>query len=298
MAQLSYPFENQDTTETQYSALFSRLQLTGVDGDYLGQSLRVTANTGMQVNVAAGYAIVRGFAYENTAVETLTLDTGNTQARIDLVILRLDPSANSIVLAVKKGTPAASPVAPALTQVPGAVWEMMLAQVAVAANATAIGINDITDYRRFLGTQVTSWKTWLRPENPSIGVTGYNSSLAKHEFWDGSAWQPVGNEAGVYSGVRTEGAAANLPLTNADVGKVIVYTGATGTLVTLFGASLTAGSRIDFIQDGAGQITFQAGAGNTLQAVDSKFKTNKQYSGATAVYLGSNSWRLIGDLAA
>lgn len=296
MAQISYPFETQDTTETQYSALFSKLQTTGVDGDTAGTILKVSANTGMQLNVATGFAIIRGFAYENTAVESLTLATGNTQPRIDLVILRLDPSANSIVLAVKQGTPAASPSAPALTQNAGAVWELPLAQIAVAANTTAIGPSDITDVRRFLGTQVGTWTTTTRPTSATAGTLGYNSTLGAYEFWNGSAWTAVTTAPGVYAGTRI--IAAGITTAPSDVGQIILCNNSVGVNVSLANAGMAVGSRIDFIKNGVGQVTFVAAAGNTLASKDAKEKLVDNFSSATAIYIGSNAWRLIGDLSA
>lgn len=319
MAELSYPFETQDTTETQYSYLFDALQDTGVVGRLDSASTLYVAlpGTGMTATLSAGMALVRGFAYQNTSDLTITLDAANTQPRIDLIILRLDPAANSIVAAVKKGTPGASPSAPALTQTPDGVYEYALGQITIPANATAVGPADFVDLRRAVGRGVGAWRTPGRPNAAWTGQMGYNLQTQKFEwFTTGNAWSsafPMDLDAsaladnsvtnaklvtkpGNYVSVRTE--TTSISLSSADVGRLIVYTGSAGVTVTLFGAGFTAGQRIDFIQDGAGQITFQAGASNTLAAVDNKFKTNKQYSGATLVYLGSNAWRLIGDLAA
>ena len=58
------------------------------------------------------------------------------------------------------------------------------------------------------------------------------------------------------------------------------------------------GDRIDILQAGTGQITFSPNAGVTLVSVDSKRKTNKQYSGATLICVATNTFHLIGDLAA
>lgn len=320
MAQLSYPFETQDTTESQYSRLFSELQITGVAGDIFNQStgVRAAVGTGMNMEVYAGFALIRGFAYENTDTVILTLDPSTAQPRIDTIVLRLDPGANSIVAAVKKGTPAASPSAPALTQIAGGVWEMPLADMLIPANATALDNNNYTDRRTFLGKGVGVWFTSSRPTLPTQGQMGYNRTTQKFEWYNTATltWSsafPIDIDAsaiadnsitdaklvtkpGTYTSIRSE--ASSINLTSADVGRLIRYTGSVGVTVTLFGAAFTAGQRIDFLQDGTGQITFQAGASNTIASADNKLKTNKQYSGATLIYLGSNTWRLIGDLAA
>lgn len=57
---------------------------------------------------------------------------------------------------------------------------------------------------------------------------------------------------------------------------------------------LNDGQRVDFIQAGAGQITF-AGSGITLNSADSKLLTAKQYSGAT-IFKAGEAYYLIGNL--
>lgn len=154
MAQSSFPFENVDTTETQFSQMFRTLN-AGVNGTPAGTELKVSAGTGLQVSVALGQAMVRGHYYISTATELLTIGTANpSNPRIDTVVLRLDPVANSIVLAVVAGTAAASPVAPTLTQTDAGVFEFPLANVAVAAGAGTVGT--ITDRRVFMGKRLQS----------------------------------------------------------------------------------------------------------------------------------------------
>lgn len=193
MAQTSYPFDNLDTTESQYSQLFKRLQLTGVSGNPSSTDLRVSANSsGMQVTVATGFAIVRGHAYQSDAEETLTIAAAASNPRRDLVVLRLDPSANTVTLAVKTGTPASSPSDPSLTQTEEGVYEMALARVTVPANAVTVSASDVLDRRTFMGTQVGRWQTSLRPASPEAGQVGFNTSVTLLEYWDGSSWVSVG----------------------------------------------------------------------------------------------------------
>lgn len=56
------------------------------------------------------------------------------------------------------------------------------------------------------------------------------------------------------------------------------------------------GESVTVIQAGAGQVTF-VGSGITLNSVESKLKTNKQFSGATVFRLGG-AYYLVGDLSA
>jgi hypothetical protein len=71
----------------------------------------------------------------------------------------------------------------------------------------------------------------------------------------------------------------------------------TGSAITITVPDVLAdGESVNFIQAGAGQITF-AGSGITINSVDAKLKTNKQFSGATITKLGG-AYSLVGDLGA
>jgi len=72
----------------------------------------------------------------------------------------------------------------------------------------------------------------------------------------------------------------------------------TGSAITITIANVLAiGERIDFVQSGAGQITFAA-SGVTLQSRDSKLKTAGQHAGATVMCIASGVYVVVGDLAA
>lgn len=87
---------------------------------------------------------------------------------------------------------------------------------------------------------------------------------------------------------------ANYTIVAADENHIIR---STGSAITITIANVLAiGERIDFLQDGAGQITFAAGAGVTIRSKDSKLKTAAQYSGATVICVASGIYHLIGDL--
>jgi len=189
MAQTSYPFDNTDTTEAQYSQLFRRLQYSGVWGSPTTTALKAFGDSsGMQIKVPAGFGLVRGHFYSSTAQETLAITASSTNPRIDLLILKLDPTANTIVLSVKAGTAGASPVAPTLTQSDVDVYELAIAQINIPANATTIAAGDVTDLRPFMGTQFGVWTNTTRPSAPSVPMAGLNTTSGLPEFWTGSAW--------------------------------------------------------------------------------------------------------------
>lgn len=189
MAQTSYPFDNANTTEAQYSQLFRRLQANGVWGSPSDNALRVTGDSsGMNVKVATGYAIIRGHVFNVSATQTLTITAAAANPRIDTVVLRLNPAVNSIVLAVVAGTAAVSPVAATLTQTEDGIFELPMAFVSVAANATTIAPANVTDNRTFLGTQFRVWTTATRPTSPGIPTVGLNTTLGAPEYWNGTEW--------------------------------------------------------------------------------------------------------------
>lgn len=58
------------------------------------------------------------------------------------------------------------------------------------------------------------------------------------------------------------------------------------------------GTQINIMQLGAGQVTVTAGAGVTLRSQGSKLKTAGQYAVATCCKIATDTWVVIGNLAA
>lgn len=86
-------------------------------------------------------------------------------------------------------------------------------------------------------------------------------------------------------------------LVTADKGKVITVNKATAVTITVGGSlDLAVGDRIDFIQTGAGQVTFSA-SGTTVNGSPG-LKISAQYRAATLLCVGTDSYILIGSLAA
>lgn len=110
-------------------------------------NLKVVANSGLTVTVKAGIGFIKAKYVNNTSDYDLTLDAADTDnPRIDRIVLRLSTTNRNITLNILKGTPAAEPEAPSLTRT-STVYELCLASIAVAANATEIVTADITDTR-------------------------------------------------------------------------------------------------------------------------------------------------------
>lgn len=253
MAETYWPFANIDTTTTQFSQ-WSRNIGEGVKGSFNTTDLKVTTpGTAMTTTVAAGQALVRGHYYYNTSSATLTHTTANaTNPRIDAIVINLDPSVNSAVLTVVAGTPAATPVAPTLTQTDAAVYQFLLATVLIPAASSTISAGNITDARTFLGQ-------------------GWFST-------------PVQSKTAAYTTVA------------GDKNSFIAVNSASNVTITI-GNTLNPGDRIDFIQQGAGQVVFAAGSGVTLNAAGAATKTAVQWAAATVLCIASGSYVLIGNIA-
>jgi hypothetical protein len=112
----------------------------------------------------------------------------------------------------------------------------------------------------------------------------------RFQYYSGSAWVDLGDEPSGWSDKS-----ANYSVVAADLGTTIRSTGSAIT-ITIDNVLTQQGDRIDFIQAGAGQITFAAGAGVTLSSADAKVKTAKQYAAASVVFGGSGVYYLIGNL--
>lgn len=111
-------------------------------------AMQVTAVSGMKVQVAAGWGFIKCKYLNNTAAAQFTLANADVVLnRIDRVVMRLDTANRTMSLAVKQGTAASTPTAPALTRVTGGVWELSLAQIYVGAGVTTITQANITDER-------------------------------------------------------------------------------------------------------------------------------------------------------
>ncbi len=83
-------------------------------------------------------------------------------------------------------------------------------------------------------------------------------------------------------------------LVSADAGKVITNSAA----ITITVQGLAVGQQVDFVQMNAAQITFAPGSGITLNSKSGNRKTAAQFSPAGIKCVATNSYVLIGDLAA
>lgn len=129
------------------------------------KALEVHASSPAAANVVVerGAALVNGRFYENTTSVTLPVQpNASGNPRIDTVISRVDFVAQTIRLIVKQGAPAASPVRPVLQQ-DTLIWEIPLADVAVANGFSVINTADITQRQRYVGASAAGWQPYAYP---------------------------------------------------------------------------------------------------------------------------------------
>lgn len=119
------------------------------------------ANT---VNIAAGGAIVDGKPYRSNAVVNVNIPSasGGGNTRIDRIVLRADWSAFTVRIHRIAGTDAASPVAPAITQISGTTYDIQLCRVLVDTAGTVT----VTDERKWATLNDNLRKS---PSNSVIG---------------------------------------------------------------------------------------------------------------------------------
>ena len=125
---------------------------------------------------------------------------------------------------------------------------------------------------------------------PNEGMLTWLEDVNKYQYYSGSAWVDLGDQPAGWSDKS-----ANYSVVAADLGTTIRST-STAITITIDNVLTQQGDRIDFIQAGAGQITFAAGAGVTLSSADAKVKTAKQFAAASVVFGGSGVYYLIGNL--
>lgn len=104
--------------------------------------------------------------------------------------------------------------------------------------------------------------------------------------------------AGRYSSVNTQTGNTYTPVLS-DENSLVTLTNATAITVTLpanADLAFPIGGRIDFAQYGAGQVTFIAGSGATVNS-NPTAKLRGQYTAGTAIKVAVDSWFLVGDLA-
>ena len=152
----NYSFFDAELVDGGYDREYSSEDMAKYFSSFIGNgvyanpanSLQVTATTGLNLNVAVGKAFINGYYYELTDTpKTLTLNHGDSvNPRYDLIVLSLNLSKRLVELKVLNGAAAVNPTIPAITR-SDTQYDLVLAQILVAAGATEITQENITDTR-------------------------------------------------------------------------------------------------------------------------------------------------------
>lgn len=228
-----------------------------LEGD--GSELAVIQATpaAMSVIVGTGTAWINGLEYDNTAAKTLVIDAADaTYDRYDYIVIEADFSADTMVAKVVKGTAAASPVPPTLTQIDGVLWQFPLAVSYIEHGSTSVETADISDEREFLfGTEI---------EFPVDGG-GVAIATGTHGYFRApfsgtiTGWEAVASPSGSIGFDIKTAAYADFPTTTSICGtaKPAITTAqkATSTTLTDWTTSIVKGQWYEVVVDSCTSIT-------------------------------------------
>lgn len=188
------------------------------------QGLKVVSAGGMTVNVNVGKAVIKGKGFINNALESFNITVNGTNAnRYDYIVIKYDNnvSARDIRAELRTGT-SSIPTVANLTR-NEKVYELMLAYIMVAPNATSIAQAYITDTRG--NKELCPWFT---------AVKGYE------EYYDAIVQT---HESTVTLASISDTAVTELPsaLYNEKYSLIEVYTNGIKEPETAFSASVSGG---------------------------------------------------------
>lgn len=163
---VTYGFFNSVNGDRRYDAdqisnYYDGLITSGVYRD-VGGGLEVSADSGMDIEVASGRAMIDCKWLNSDAPLTLTVNPSHAVLnRYTAVVVRLDIVNRLMEITTKDGEPASEPTKPAMQNDASAV-EKCLAYIYIPAGATSIASNNIEDMR---ASGLCGWVTGLVNQN-------------------------------------------------------------------------------------------------------------------------------------
>lgn len=140
---------------------------------YEGLWVQAQNPTTASIDVLSGSALVQGIAYLNDDTESFVVAANASgNPRIDTVVVQADYAQQTARLVLKQGTPAASPTPPSLTQTPGIMWEIPIADIAVANGFTTISQGNITPRQEWVNAPPGVYLDNVLNNSGGVLVTG------------------------------------------------------------------------------------------------------------------------------
>ena len=141
-------FDNTTVWADDFAQFAAGIMTNGIIAD-VDSVLEVTAPTsGMKVNVAPGYAWIKGhFGKNESSSEVELTQADGSLSRIDRIVVRLDFENKTVSLTSITGTPSSTPSAPDLVRT-GNIYDLGLARVSIPAGTLNITSDMIFDTRR------------------------------------------------------------------------------------------------------------------------------------------------------
>lgn len=150
------PFDGSPWSQDQWYRYAPSWMRSGVSGtpplSTSAGGLGITFS-GLTPTLALGRAWVHGAGYElaggSKTLPPVAANTNASLARIDRLVLRRDLAAKTLAPTMIVGTPASTPVPPALTQVETGIWDVQLYSFTVPPNS-GTNITNVVDERTWL----------------------------------------------------------------------------------------------------------------------------------------------------
>lgn len=252
----------------------------GIVRNTAGTDLQVTQNgtPNMSVNVGPGIGYAQGtegatqgaYTIINDATMNLAIAASSpTNPRKDAVVGRVRDAIfsganNDADIVVVTGTPAASPVLPALPS-----NALLLAEVNVAANATTVVTGNITDRRVLYAPGSIVSTSTTHPSSPVVGQQIFDTNTNTISIWNGSVWVAT-------SGLGVSQIATNNALVSHSTGGAATVCTASLTVPTL-----PTGTVIECIA-ACRLVTTPAGVGMTMDITNTDQGLTYSFTGSQA----------------
>ena len=132
----------------------------------------------------------------------------------------------------------------------------------------------------------------------SEGMVAYLKDTNGLEFYDGAVWTAVGLDPYTI----TASTATAYTIQTADAGGALQFTASTAVVTVGTATAFTAGQRVDILADST-DFTLSAGTGVTFSGAGTagtalSFNVGAQYEAVTVIGLGSDAYRIIGNISA